>query len=836
MPQVSPSHLLLHTLLLASCFTPAPLYAQSSSEAVQSALVSITPHDRIVGQVEDSQRISLDDNTLPSALPALETGGVDGGKRFDRMILVLKPDPLQKAALDQLTAAQQNPASPLYHQWLTPETYAEHFGVSTPDIEQVQNWLERNGFQVEEVTASRRAIVFSGSSEQVEFAFQTTMKTYRIAGQKHIANASDPTIPVALAPVVAGVASLHDVFSAPQHTAPIKARPAYASKPEYTSGSAHYLSPADYATIYDIGSLYNQAYTGVGETIAIVGRSDISLPDVRSFRSTFGLPAKDPVTILNGPTDPGTSVADDVDEAMLDTEWSGAVAKNATIDFVTTASTATSDGVFLSAQYVVNHNLAPVMSVSYGLCETDLGASANSFFNSLWQQAAAEGITVLVSAGDSGAAGCDSSSATKATQGRGVNGICSTPYSTCVGGTEFNDTANPSLYWNTTTNSNGESALSYIPENVWNESGSTGLWSTGGGVSTVYAKPSWQTGKGVPADGKRDVPDVALTAAGHDSYLVGVWGALYGISGTSAASPSFAGIMAITAQKAGARLGNANPEIYHLAAAQASGGAAVFHDVTSGNNTVSGVTGFSATAGYDQSTGWGSVDAEKLVTAWGATVTPAPTPTLKLTLSSPSVTLARTGATIKVTTAVGGGLSSATLLSVSGLPSGLTATFNPRSIASPGAGTSTLTLTPASTLAPGLWNLNVSGTAGSVTSTQSLAISLPGLAMSLTPQSTSLARGNTLQIKLATTAAGGFNSALSLAVSGLPTGVTAVFAPTRIDAPGSGASELTLTASRSAALGSARITVTVTGTGFSGSAVVPLSLVASSVKTRVHPQ
>ena len=183
---------------------------------------------------------------------------------------------------------------------------------------------------------------------------------------------------------------------------------------------------------------------------------------------------------------------------------------------------------------------------------------------------------------------------------------------------EFNDTANPSLYWSSTTGANGESALSYIPENVWNESGSSGLWSTGGGVSTVYAKPSWQTGHGVPADGKRDVPDVALTAARHDSYLVGVWGALYGISGTSAASPSFAGIMALVAQKAAARLGNANPELYHLANAQYSGGPAVFHDIISGSNSVPGVTGFSATAGYDQTTGWGSVDAEKLVTAWGS--------------------------------------------------------------------------------------------------------------------------------------------------------------------------------------------------------------------------
>jgi pseudomonalisin len=834
MPLARPSHRLLQAILLASVFISAPLYAQSNAGAFESALASVTPRDRIVEPINDTQRVSLDGNTLPAALPAYETGSVDGGKRFDRMVLVLKPDPSQQGDLDALTAAQQDPTSPLYHQWLTPETYAGHFGASAADIEQVQNWLERSGFQVEEIVANHQALIFSGTSAQVESAFQTSMKTYRIGGKTHIANASDPMVPAALASVVAGVASLHDVFSAPQHTAPVKARPAYTSKPEYTSGSAHYLSPADYATIYDISALYNQAYTGVGQTIAIVGRSDISLPDVRSFRSTFGLPANDPVSILNGSTDPGTSVTDDVDEAMLDTEWSGAVAKNATVDFVTSASTATSDGVFLSAQYIVNHNLAPVMSVSYGLCEADLGSSANSFFNSLWEQAAAEGITVLVSAGDSGAAGCDSSSATKATQGRGVNGICSTPYSTCVGGTEFNDTANPSLYWSNTTGANGESALGYIPENVWNESGSSGLWSTGGGVSTVYAKPSWQIGKGVPADGKRDVPDVALTAAGHDSYLVGVWGALYAIGGTSAASPSFAGIMAIAAQKAAARLGNANPEIYHLAAAQSSGSDSIFHDITSGSNSVPGVTGFNATVGYDETTGWGSVDADKLVMAWGASAT-TQTPTLNLKLSSSSVTLAKTGATTTVTTSVGGGLSAAASLSVSGLPSGLTASFSPKSIASPGSGSSVLTLIPASSLAPGSWNLTVSGAAGSVTTTAPLAVSLPGLAMTLTPPSTSLARGTTLQVRLTTTAKGGFNSALSLAVSGLPTGVTAVFTPPKISAPGTGSSTLALTASKTATLGPARIQVTVTGTGFSGSAVVPLTLVATDVKTSIHP-
>jgi pseudomonalisin len=752
-------------------------------------------------------------------------GSVNGGRRLDRIVLVLKPDATQQAALDALVQQQQDPKSPLYHAWLTPESYAEHFGVSNADIEQVESWLDRNGFQLDEVPASRRAVIFSGTAAQVEAAFQTTLRTYWIGGETHIANAADPSVPAALATVIEGVASLHDVFSAPQHR----------SAPAFTTGGAHYLSPADFATIYDANSLYNQAYDGSGETIAIAGRADISLPDVRSFRSKFGLPAKDPVVVLAG-ADPGSSSGGDVDESMLDVEWSGAVAKKATINFVTSASTATSDGVFLSAQYIVNHNLAPVMSVSYGLCEAALGASGNSFLNALWQQAAAQGIAVLVSAGDSGAAGCDASGATKAAQGRGVNGICSTPYSTCVGGTEFNDTANPGQYWSSSNSGSGNSALGYIPENAWNESGSSGLWSTGGGVSTVYAKPAWQTGVGVPADGKRDVPDVALTAAGHDAYLVEMSGGLYAFSGTSASSPSFAGLLALVEQKEAARLGNANPQLYKLATAQRAGGTAAFHDVTAGNNSVPGVTGFTAGAGYDQTTGLGSVDAENLVTAWGGTGPPAPTPALTLTAPTASFTLAKGGtATVTVTTAVSGGFSSPVSFSVSGLPSGLTATFSPAAIAAPGAGSATLKLTAGAALVPGAWTLTITATGGGLSKTASLSGSMAGLGVTATPAAAALARGGTLAITVKTTGVDGFNAAVALTVSGLPAGVTGKFAPTSVAAPGSGTSVLTLTAAKTATLGAAKIQVTASGGGLSATGAATFSVAATAASGRGAP-
>lgn len=461
--------------------------------------------------------------------------------------------------------------------------------------------------KVEEVTAGRRAIVFSGTATQVESAFHTEIHAYKVGGEIHHANAKDPEIPAALVQVVGGVVSLHDFHSKPMHRLVRK------PSPDFTSGGSYYLAPADFATIYDLGPLFQQSINGNGQSVAIVARSNLNISDVRQFRTFFGLPANDPQIIVND-TDPGILSSGEETETDLDVEWSGAVARNALIQFVVSKSTNSSDGVDLSAQYIVNHNFAPVMSVSFGLCETALGSSGNSFMNALWQQAASQGITVLVSAGDSGAAGCDSSSASPATHGRGVNGLRSTPYSVCVGGSEFSDASNPALYWSPSNASGTQSsALSYIPEVVWNESGpGKGLWASGGGVSTIYAKPAWQTGTGVPADGKRDVPDISLNSAGHDGYLIYQNGGLYVVGGTSASSPSFAGVMAFVVQHSAARQGNANTVFYSLAGKQGTGGAPVFHDVTSGNNGVPGQTGFSATKGYDQATGLGSIDASVL--------------------------------------------------------------------------------------------------------------------------------------------------------------------------------------------------------------------------------
>jgi pseudomonalisin len=671
--------------------------------------------DRITSYIDDDQRVTLRGNVHPLAQAQYDAGAVAPDFPMEHMLLTLLPDSTQQDILNQLVEAQNNPESPYYHQWLTPEQYGERFGVSDSDAAQVVAWLQEQGMQVEEFTAGRRSIIFTGTAAQVQATFHTPIHIYKIGDEVHHANVNDPEIPAALVQVVGGVVSLHDFHSEPMHG--MVRKPA----PDLSSGGAYYLAPADFATIYDLNPLYQQSINGNGQSIAIVARSNINIADVRQFRTFFGLPANDPQIVVNG-TDPGIWSANEETEADLDVEWSGAVAKNATIKFVVSKSTNSSDGVDLSAQYIVNRNLAPVMSTSFGLCEAALGSSGNSFLNSLWQQAAAEGITVFVSSGDSGAAGCDSASASTATHGRAVNGLCSTPYSVCVGGTEFNDLSNPTLYWSpSNTSGTQESALSYIPEVVWNASGpGYGLWASGGGASIVYAKPSWQAGTGVPADGKRDVPDVALSSAGHDGYLIFQNGELYVVGGTSAAAPSFAGVMALVVENTAARQGNANVVFYSLASKQRAGGASVFHAITIGNNSVPGQAGFNATAGYDQATGLGSIDGSVLVDHWAGATTP---PSFHAAVSANSLSVtggSSNSVTLNVT--VSGGFNAAVAFSITGLPSGVSGAFTPSKLSAPGSGSSILKLAATTTAKAGTYSATVSATSGATKQQMPLSV------------------------------------------------------------------------------------------------------------------
>lgn len=810
--------------LAVVCFGLLGAMALSQSSVPTENFLGVRPVVRVVAPVTNDDRVVLPGNRHPLARAEYAVGRVPPEAPMDKMVLVLAPDAAQETALEELLAAQQDPESSYYQHWLTPVEFGRRFGVSQHDMQAVTQWIESWGMRVEDIPASRRSVVFSGTAAQVEAAFHTRIQQYEINGELRFANATDVQIPRALAPVIRGVLALHDFRSVAQHTPTVAPGKAGIS-PSFTMNGSHYLMPADWATIYDVAPLYSRGLAGTGVSIAVLGRVDVALSDVRSFRTSAGLPSNDPQFIVNG-TDPGFSSIDDEFESALDVEWAGAIATNATVKFVTSAST-TSDGISLSAQYAVNHNVAPIISLSYGACEAAIGSGGNAFWNSTWQQAAAQGQTVLVASGDNGAAGCDSPNESAATQGRGVNGLCSSPYSTCVGGTQFNDTANPGQYWSTTNGSGSGSALGYIPESVWNESSwSGGLWAGGGGASILYNKPSWQSATGVPADGMRDVPDVALHASIDDSYIIEFQGAMNAVSGTSAATPSLASVMALLLQSAGVSQGNVNPTLYTLGSQQYSTGTPLaFHDVTLGNNSVPGVTGFSAGTGYDQGTGLGSVDASVLVNAWSNT-NPA---NFALASNLSSATLAPGGSTTANISLVDqGGFSSAVTLSASGMPTGVTVKFS--STTASATSPVTMTITASSSAAAGSSTITIKGTGGGLTRTATLAltIAIPTYTLTESASSASVTAANSTAVTVTTASSGGFKSAVSLSVSGLPKGVTATFSPTSIASPGSGSATLTLKVAAGTLSSVSKLTITATGGSVTKTQSFTLTIVGST--------
>jgi hypothetical protein len=561
---------------------------------------------------------------------------------MDRVLLVLSRSVQQEEALQELLQKQHDTASSEYHHWLTPDEFGERFGPAQADVQTVAAWLESYGMRVARVSRGRRVIEFSGTAGQVQQAFRTQIHRYFVDGAEHLANATNPEIPAGLAAVVTGIATLHNFRANPQSLSPATFRREEMS-PQFTSASGdHSLSPADYAVIYNINPLYRAGITGAGATVAVVARSNIKLQDVIDFRRNFGLAANPPQVIVNGP-DPGDLGGGEEAEAVLDTSWSGATAPGATVKLVVSGSTNVTDGVFLSEEYIVDNNLADVMTESFGTCEAHFTQGQAALISALAEQAAAQGITYAVAAGDSGPAGCDDPhTETQASGPLSVNVLASTPYTIAVGGTSFIKWET-SPYWNARNSASGGSATSYIPEAVWDETclvnQCPAIWAGGGGVSRIFSKPAWQTGvTGIPNDGARDVPDISLVSAGQDSYLICLAGSCQatsssqihfaGIAGTSAATPAFAGIMALVKQKTGARQGQANYTLYRLGANEnfpacnSSGpaGNCIFNDITIGGNNVPGPfspSEYMAGTGYDLATGLGSLNVTNLVNQWG---------------------------------------------------------------------------------------------------------------------------------------------------------------------------------------------------------------------------
>jgi subtilase family serine protease len=628
-------------------------------------------------------------------------GAVPADLPIERLTVVLARSSQVEQAYTQFLKDQQDPASSDFHRWLTPVEIGKRFGVSAHDIHAVTVWLQSQNLHVDAVSNSRDRVVFSGPASAVGGAFGSEMHYFVVGRERRISVNGEPQVPAALAAVIKSISGLYTVKLYSQHESRTVQLPSHNVASNWETGAfpdatfcngavcSNIIFPADFATIYDLNGVAG-GINGAGQTIAVVGRSRVCTADVTNFAARAAVTANIPNAIVPplgidpGPAACSGSASGDQSEATLDVTRSGSVAQGATVDLVVSRDTATQDGVQIAATYVVDTNPVPahVMSISFGDCEQQATQIGVQFWDSLFKQAAGEGISVFVSSGDSGAAGCDPPFAPPpASQILSPNAICSSSYATCVGGTEFADSANPTQYWNSTNGNGFESALGYIPEGAWNEplnGTAPQVAATAGGVSAFIPTPTYQTGTGVPlARSGRYTPDVAFSGSEHDGYfgcLAAGGGSCVVVNnsfsfevfaGTSASAPDMAGIAALLNQKEGSAQGLLNPNLYTLAATPSNG---VFHDVTVASSGVTncvvttpsmcnnstpgptgltgGLSGYLVTSGYDEATGLGSINIANLLTNWSSTTTATAT-ALSVSPASPvnagsSVTLTAT--------------------------------------------------------------------------------------------------------------------------------------------------------------------------------------------------
>jgi subtilase family serine protease len=624
--------------------------------------------NRITGEVDLAQTAPLKGSAHPLARAQNDDGRVSDGTRLSGITIYFKPTAKQKAELDALVDAQQTPGSSWYHKWLTPTGYARRFGISNSDIAKIEGWLEQQGFAIDRVSNSHNSISFSGTVGQVQSTFQTEIHYYKVDSETHFANSAQISVPSALAGVILSVRNLDDFRPKPQVRF---RRPTAGTAPRFTSGQSgtHYLQPGDVAIIYDINAAYNTGYTGTGQSIAIVGQSEIDVSDIEDFQNAAGLTVKDPTQVLVPDSGTATFSSGDQAESDLDLEYSSAIAKGATIYFVYVGNNQ-NYSAFDSLQYAIDTRIAPIISMSYGGCETGLSPSDYSTLESIMEQGISQGQSIIVASGDSGSTSCYGESDLTSTQQEAlaVDYPASSAYVTAMGGTEFptsDVSSSNSTYWESASGSDVvTSARSYIPEQAWNDDSSEyGLASGGGGTSALTARPSWQTVvPGIPSGNYRLVPDISLDSSPENAgYLyctsdTSAWSNgqqascntgfrdsstqhLTVAGGTSFAAPIFAGMLAIINEKENSTgQGLINSTLYALAA-NSSRYASAFHDITSGGNqcaagtkdcSSAGESEYPAAAGYDEASGLGSVDLYNLLTAW----TPGSSSSLETTTTS----------------------------------------------------------------------------------------------------------------------------------------------------------------------------------------------------------
>jgi subtilase family serine protease len=696
---------------------------------VASQLGAQSPAPRITSEITNTEQATLRGSLHPMAQPQFDAGRVPAETILNGISIVFSRSAEQETNLQELIAAQQDPSSPLYHQWLTPDEFAARFGMADADLAKVTSWLQQQGFTVDSVARSRNMIRFSGTVRQVEAAFSTEMHYYNVQGKRHMAPSTELSVPATLASVVLAVRNLHDFRPKSMHIR--------GTRPDYTvtssSGTFVLFAPGDIKTAYGIPS----GDTGAGQTIAIMGQSAVSTSDITNFQGAAGLATNPPATVLMPNTGTPKIFADgDEGESDLDLEWSGAIAPGATIVFVYTGSN-TNYGVFDSLTYAVDQKIGNVLSISYGACEAGNSSSELKSMESQIEQSTTQGQSIIASSGDQGSTACygeygnsNDTAPVASDEVITVNYPASSAYVTGVGGTEITNADNQvGAYWSAAGSSgiSLNTVLSHIPEVAWNDDSASfgakygwqmALSSTGGGVSTVISRPSWQTGvTGIPTGTMRLVPDISLysspnnpgylyctsdtsdwatsssgallqkASCGNDQFYDDVTGYFNIAGGTSFAAPIFAGMVAIINQVKNNTGGQGliNPTLYTLASNSATYSSA-FYDITAGSGSgtagvgneclagttycsSAGTSEYPTTAGYDEATGLGSVNLTNLLAAWpaGSAGTLIPTATkIAVSPASPAVNATITF-TISVASTIGSTVPSGTItLTVNG--------------------------------------------------------------------------------------------------------------------------------------------------------------------------
>jgi subtilase family serine protease len=607
----------------------------------------------------------LHGNVRADLTPSRDLGPVEDSLPL-RLYLVLQRSPAQQAALDLLLARQQQPTAAEYHQWLTPRQFGERFGASEQDISKITEWLEAQGMHVNGVTNNASFIDFSATGRDVREVFHTQLHYYNVGGGKYPALASDPMLPAALAPIVAGISGLNKIPAHPNHTAVkqasydetthlwhnVELAAPGAATPAYLTGGGDYdVTPQDFYTIYNVNPTFNAGTKGANSTVAVIEESDIVYGtvnsttqaatggDVATFRTLFGVSGTLNMHVYHGYgtvtcNDPGIDPNGDGEEgeAALDAEWASALAPAANLIFMS-CDQSPNQGIISSEMALIDNNLSDVMSLSYGNSELNFTTSNYSAQDTLLNQAAAQGQSFIVSAGDSGSDVRDQNTAGTATHGINVSGFASSPFVTVAGGTDFVDVydqhqGGPLLttYWSSTNSAYYGNALGYVPETAWNSSCASsiiaayfgytgaGLCATGsytngevvggsGGFSTHYSVPSYQSGITGYSGTMRAQPDISSFASagpwGHalifcDSHVAGTAcasSATFGTAGgTSFVAPQFAGIGGLLVSYTGTRQGLLNPALYALAKAQFTATATQSSCYSNGQTSNTGVT------------------------------------------------------------------------------------------------------------------------------------------------------------------------------------------------------------------------------------------------------